>query len=171
MLRMNADQIWRLLADVRVGRIATHDHERGISSLTPLLFAATEGRIYFATQPGAKLTLLRRYPAGVGLQCDQELNGSWLSAFVWGRYRDVGPGAEYAQAALLMARKYGRDFLRQIAGQASQAMRGGPLGIWRAARGATTGCIDVERIGGRIWRAVADSAGPAASASVRNGDS
>lgn len=150
---MNADQIWRFLASVRVGRIATHDHEQGVSSLTPLFFASVEGRIYFATQPGYKLTVLRRYPAGVGLQCDQNLGGTWISVYAWGRYRDVGPGAEYAQASLLLARKYGRNFLRQIADQAAKALRGGPLGVWRAAWGATTGCIDIERIGGRIWHA------------------
>ncbi len=150
---MTADQIWRFLADVPVGRLATHDHESGISSLTPLFFATARGRIYFATQPGYKLTVLRRYPGGVGLQCDQELGGSWVSVYAWGRYRDVGPGAEYAQASLLLAHKYGRDFLRQIADQATKALRGGPLGVWRAAWGATTGCIDIERIGGRIWPA------------------
>lgn len=153
---MRAEQIWRFLADVRVGRIATHDHERGVSSLTPLFFAAVEGRIYFATQPGAKLTTLRRFPEGVGLQCDQLFHETWISVFVWGRYRDVLPGAEYAQATLLLAQKYGSDFVAQVAQQARKALDGGPLGIWRAVRGATTGCLDIERIGGRVWQADAE---------------
>ena len=148
-IRLNAAQIWQFLREVPVGRIATHDHERGETSLTPLFFAYDNGHIYFATQPGRKLTLLRRYPNGVGLQCDQERGGTWTSVYVWGRYRDVAPGIEYARATLLLSQKYRADFIRQIADQAGKAVRGGPRGVWRAVRGATTGCIDIERAGGR----------------------
>ncbi|HYF63674.1 MAG TPA: pyridoxamine 5'-phosphate oxidase family protein [Herpetosiphonaceae bacterium] len=149
--RMNAAQIWSFLRETPVGRIATHDRERGETALTPLFFAHDERRIYFATQPGRKLSLLRRYPAGVGLQCDAEVDGAWISVYAWGRYRDVPAGPEYLRATLLLSQKYRGDFISQIAAQAGKALRGGPLGVWRAVSGATTGCIDVERISGRMF--------------------
>jgi nitroimidazol reductase NimA-like FMN-containing flavoprotein (pyridoxamine 5'-phosphate oxidase superfamily) len=148
---MNARQIWRFLRDTPVGRIATHDHESGETTLTPLFFAHDERHIYFATQPGRKLSLLRRYPSGVGLQCDGQAGGAWTSVYAWGRYRDVTPGPEYVRATLLLSQKYRGDFISQIAEQAGKALRDGPLGVWRAVSGATTGCIDVERISGRVF--------------------
>lgn len=150
-IRLTAQEIWRFLASAPVGRIATHDHERGVSSLTPLFFVATNQRIYFVTQPGRKLEQMRRYPHGIGLQCDQLRDGAWLSAFVWGNYRDVGIGAEYTQVTLLLAQKYGSGFVKQVRDQARKAIQGGPMEILRSIRGATCGCIDVERIGGRAW--------------------
>ncbi|HEY1016082.1 MAG TPA: pyridoxamine 5'-phosphate oxidase family protein [Herpetosiphonaceae bacterium] len=152
MTRMQAGQIWAFLRRAPVGRIATHDHGAGITALTPLFFAYRAGRIYFSTQPGRKLALLRLYPAGVALQCDEERAGAWTSVLAWGRYRDVPLGREQQAALLALGLKYRERYLGQIAGQALKALRGGPLGVLRAVRGATVGCLDLERVSGRIWR-------------------
>ena len=118
--RLNAAQIWAFLAKATVGRLATHDHARNQSNLTPLFFVCEAPHIYFATQPGHKLNLLRRYPQGVGLQADAFEPESSTSVFVWGRYRDVPLGAEYAHATRLLAFKYGTGFWQQIIDQATK---------------------------------------------------
>ncbi len=151
MQRLNDTAIWQFFNEVVVGRLATHDHETGVSELTPVLFAHDHGRIYFMTQPGRKLTLLRRYPAGVGLQCDQQQGPNWVSVYGWGRYRDVTPGREFARASWLLARKYQINFVNQVMQQARKALSEGPQGVVQALIGATTGCIDLERVGGRSW--------------------
>lgn len=151
MTRLRADQIWAFLRRAPVGRIATHDHAAGVTSLTPLFFAYRAGRIYFSTQPGRKLALLRLYPAGVALQCDEERAGAWTSVLAWGRYRDVPLGREQQAALLALGLKYRQRYLGQLADQAAKALRGGPLGLLRAVRGATVGCLDLERVSGRVW--------------------
>lgn len=152
MERLDEAAIWRFLRDARVGRLAIHDHVAGSTELTPVFFAATEGRIYFSSQPGRKLELMRLNPHGIGVQCDQQLGEAWISVFGSGHFREVGPGAEYAQATWLLGRKYRFHYLGQIGQQARQALKGGPAGVWRTVRGATLGCIDFERISGRLWR-------------------
>lgn len=149
--RMSADQIWAFLRTAAVGRIATHDHAVGVTGLTPLLFAYRQGHIYFSTQPGRKLALMRRYPAGIALQCDGQQNGTWTSVLAWGRYRDVPGSLEQQLALLTLAQKYRTHFVSQVTNQALKALRGGPRAALLALRNATVGCLDVERVSGRIW--------------------
>ena len=149
--RLNAAQIWAFLAKASIGRLATHDHAHNQSNLTPLFFVCEPPHIYFATQPGHKLSLLRRYPQGIGLQADEFDQASTTSVFVWGRYRDVPLGAEYAHATRLLAIKYGTGFWQQILDQASKALKAGPRAVLTTISQATTGCIQIERIGGRRW--------------------
>lgn len=151
MERLSAVEIWRFLDQTPVGRLAIHDHAADQTQLTPVFFACEGGRVYFATQPGRKLTLLRQFPQGVGVQCDAHSGDAWISVFGWGRFRAVGAGPELGRAAWLLARKYRQRYVQQIGAQALQALRGGPLAVWKTLRGATTGCIDLERIGGRRW--------------------
>ena len=157
MERLNEQAIWRFLDAAIVGRLAIHDHAQQVTELTPVFFAFDRGHIYFATQPGRKLTLLRAYPSGVGIQCDQEIDATWISVFGWGRYRDIAPGWEYLQATTLLAQKYRGRFVQQIAQQARQAIQRGPRGILATLQESTVGCIDLQRISGRKWSSNADT--------------
>ncbi len=149
--RLNAAQIWAFLAKAPIGRLATHDHGSNQSNLTPLFFVCEAPHIYFATQPGHKLNLLRRHPEGVGLQADAFEPANSTSVFVWGRYRDVALGAEYAHAMRLLSFKYGTGFWQQIIEQASKALKAGPRAVINTISQATIGSIQIERIGGRRW--------------------
>ena len=150
--QLSTTAIWHFFDQARVGRLAVYDHAQQTAELTPVLFATRPGYIYFVTQPGRKLTLLRSYPAGVGMQCDQEYHGTWTSVFGWGRYRDVQPGREWAQATMLLAQKYRSRFVAQLLQQTQQAIKAGPKGLLTMIREASTGCIDLEYVSGRRWR-------------------
>ncbi|MDN5617819.1 MAG: pyridoxamine 5'-phosphate oxidase family protein [Kocuria sp.] len=65
---LTEEESWQILSEARVARFVTVDE--GEIDITPLNIFATDGRVYFRTAPGNKLTKLQLNP-NVALETDK----------------------------------------------------------------------------------------------------
>ena len=81
---LNEEEIWALVQHQRFARLGTV--EDGIVHITPLNIAVADGRIYFQTAPGSKLTQLI-LDDKVTVQFDNVSGGEAYSVNIFGKAR------------------------------------------------------------------------------------
>ncbi|WP_238147545.1 pyridoxamine 5'-phosphate oxidase family protein [Rothia uropygioeca] len=92
------DESWQVLSRARIARFVTVDE--GEIDITPLNIFASDGRIYFRTAPGSKLTKLQLNP-NVALETDKIEGAVAHSVVVRGSARLLTDPAETDRVAAM----------------------------------------------------------------------
>ena len=136
-----------LLHRARAGRLVTLDRDVDETYVVPINFVYSSGSVYFFTEGGRKLKVLRQRPSGVGFQLDGSDGQMAWSVFTRGDFEPVKRPAERVQAMGQMLRKYGQQAVAPLWGRA----RGDVAAFLKSLSEAEVGALRVTFMSGRRW--------------------
>lgn len=132
----------RRLRSARSARLFAFDSDRDEVYIVPVNFALVGRCVYFYTEPGRKLTVLRRTPGGAGVEVDAEL---W-SVLATGEFQPAGlVRRAICTGALLL--KYRFDAVAPMWGRA----KGSWPAFLKGLAQAQAGVIPITTLSGRQW--------------------